>query len=503
MPLRINTVELTETRFGLSGPTLRRSQTPPALSKGSNWQPGIVAILPRGEAIRNFVHTGALDYLQETSDLTVLSVIPDSGTYKTLESRFSRVVPLLPTPDKYAVGLVRELLDMAHGRHLWSMAARERWRLRDTEANTPWRRVKRQAKKLASYPWANEYGIRLLEKTERFVSRCLEPTDAYERLYKNLKPSLVFNGSHIHSAVAIHAVQAAQWLGIPTATFVFSWDNLTSQGRFIPTYDYYFVWNNAIREQLLKIYPTVRPDQVVVTGTPQFDFHFSQESPWTREEYCQRIGVDPGRKLVLYSTGMAEAYTAEPVIVEQIADLLPGMEELQRPQLVVRVYPKDLTGRFEDLRRRRPDIVFPPAKWVDAWLTPTQEDTQLFTNTLRHVDVGINVASTVSLELCMFDKPVLNVGYDPPGVNSVRVPYARYYEYDHYRPLVESGAVQLIREPSEMRAQLRKALANPRAHSHQRRAFIERMFGNTLDGRSHERVASALMKIAHRGGESD
>jgi len=188
----------------------------------------------------------------------------------------------------------------------------------------------------------------------------------------------------------------------------------------------------------------------------------------------------------------------EPRIVEQIADLLGKMTEVGPPQLLVRIYPKDITGRFEQLKATRSDILFPEARWIETWLMPTEGDNQVLTNTLRHVDVGINVASTISLELCMFDKPVINVAYNPLGLDTVRVPYARYYQYDHYRPVVASGAVQLAHSPAEMERLLREALKDPSTHSNERQALIARMFGGTLDGRSSERVAGVLLELASR-----
>jgi hypothetical protein len=251
-----------------------------------------------------------------------------------------------------------------------------------------------------------------------------------------------------------------------------------------------------LKRQLIEIYPGIRADQIFVTGTPQFDFHFDRGAYWSREEFCSKVGADPARPIVLYSTGMPNHMPGEPAIVEQIADFLAGMTDLGPPQLLVRVYPKDRTGRFDELAARRPDILFPAARWVDGWLTPTVEDNRMLTNTIRHVDAGINVASTISLELCMFDKPALNVGYNPPGMDSVRVPYSRYYEFDHYRPLVEGGAVEVAWTPHEMRRMLRDALTHPERRSAERRELMRRMFADTLDGRSHQRVAEVLLTLA-------
>jgi hypothetical protein len=191
----------------------------------------VVAVLPRGEAIRNFVQTGALDVVASRARLSVFSVVPDSTSLEDLSERYERVIALEEQHERYPVRILRELLDMAHGRQLWSAAAQARWGLRDAEAAGTIARLKRAAKKMAVLPFANSRGVHLLEKWERIASRALRTTDEYQRLYEKLGPTLVFNGSHVHSQIATQAIEAAHWAGIPTAAFIFSWDNLTSQGR--------------------------------------------------------------------------------------------------------------------------------------------------------------------------------------------------------------------------------------------------------------------------------
>jgi hypothetical protein len=463
----------------------------------ANGQSPVLCILPRGEAIRNFAYTGALQMLQDRVGCTALAVKPSEEIWQHLAKQCSDLQVLKEFRDGYPVRLLREVLDVAHGRWLWSEAAQERWRLRDLEAVTVSQKLKRWGKKAAVRPFASRAGLNLLSGTERKASRFLRPNNHYLDLFRKLKPSLVFNGSHVHSANAIQPVQAAQWLGIPTATFIFSWDNLTSQGRVMPPYAYYLVWNEAIKQQLLGIYEFVRPEQVFVTGTPQFDPHFQKDSYWSRERFCQEVGADPARPIVLYATGMPNHMPGEDELVEQIAGLLSPMKQFGSPQLLVRVYAKDRSGRFEPLKKRRPDILFPEVPWEPNWLTPKPADLPLWTNTLRHSALGINVASTVSLELCMFDKPVINVGYNPPSVPTREMEYLRYYSFDHYRPVVESGAVQVAKTRDELRQLIVRAFEQPAEHAVNRGRLLKQMFGETLDGRSAHRAAEVLIGLAN------
>lgn len=467
-----------------------------------NGKAPIVCVFPRGEAIRNFAYTGALQLLQEKCGCAVLSVKPNEEIWQYLAQRCGDLKLLEEFPERYPVRILREVLDVAHGRWLWSEAAQERWRLRDSEAVTVSQKVKRWGKKAAVAPLSNRTGINLLSRAERAASRVLNPTSHYIKLFQEWRPSLVFNASHVHSRNAIQAVQSAQWLGIPTATFIFSWDNLTSQGRVLPPYDYYLVWNEPIKQQLLGIYQFIRPEQVFVTGTPQFDPHFRSENFWSREDFCRRVGADPTRPIVMYATGMPNHMPGEDQIVEGIADMLKGMTEFGPPQLLVRVYAKDRSGRFDPLKRRRPDILFPEVPWEPNWLTPLPEDLPLLTNTLRHSALGINVASTVSLELCMFDKPVINVGYNPPSVPEGKLSYARYYRFDHYAPVVASGAVRVAGTVEQMRSLIREALAHPEFGRPERATLLRSFFAQTLDGRSGDRVANVLLGLARGGGLS-
>ena len=458
-------------------------------------KPRIAFVIPRGEVIRNFVHSGVLDDLKKSAEISLITVQPQSSA-ELLAQLSDDIHPLDQIAEHRLTEVVREILDMAHGRWLWSRAAQFRWRARDFEAGTVRQKLVRLLKKALCSPFSNRVGLSVLSKIERALSYRLKTTNHYIDLMRKINPDIVFNGSHIHSRNAVQAVQAAQWLGIPTATFIFSWDNLTSQGRIFLPYDHYLVWSDKLKRQLLEMYESVEPSNVHVTGTPQFDFHLRPEFYSSREEFCQRFRIDPNRPIVLYTSGMSNHMPGEPEIVEEIADMLSEYSPESRPQLVVRVYPKDTTGRFDELRERRSDIRFLDVAWDPDWLTPGARDSADLVNTLRHCDLGINIASTISLELCMFDKPVINVGYNPVSVEESNVNFSEYYDFDHYVPVAASGAIEIAWNREQMRLLIANALKSPKTLSAKRKLLISEMFGDSLDGNSGRRVTEVLMRIA-------
>ena len=477
--------------------------TTPAIRKGPSTverpanRPKITVVIPRGEVIRNFAHSGALDLLKASADVSLITVKPKNSAQ--LLSRLSEdIYPLKEINEHRIVRLQREILDMAHGRWLWSRAAQFRWRERDKEARTGAKKAARLTKKALCMPFANRIGLKALSRLERMSSYMLRTTDEYVNLMREVRPDVVFNGSHIHSRNAIQAVQAAQWLGITTATFIFSWDNLTSQGRILLPYDHYIVWSDKLKSQLLKMYDWIEPSKVHVTGTPQFDFHFRSDLYTSRDEFCRRHRVDPTRPIVLYTTGMSNHMPGEPEIVAEIADMLTEYPDGSRPQLMVRVYPKDLSGRFDELKKRRRDIRFLDVAWDKDWLTPGEVDAKDLVNTLRHCDLGINIASTISLELCMFEKPVINVGYNPASIPESFVSFREYYDFDHYAPVAASGAIEVAFDRHQMRKMIANALTDPERLSTRRKLLIEDMFGDMLDGNSARRVSDVLLSIASK-----
>ncbi|MGH9198945.1 MAG: hypothetical protein ACRD1T_24860, partial [Acidimicrobiia bacterium] len=208
---------------------------------------------------------------------------------------------------------------------------------------------------------------------------------------------------------------------------------------------------------------------------------------------CAEIQIDPSRPFVLYTVSAERLFPQESRMIDLVIEILRSGEIAGDPQIVLRAHPYSDHPALDALAARHSHIAFAPGL-ADLSTTPSPHDTAVYSSLLKHASLGINGASTVSLELMIHDKPVINLGFDPPGA---RLPhafrYARHLEFDHFRPVVSSGAVLVARSSGDMKEMIVQALTHPEATAEHRRAFLRQMFDDKLDAHSGERIARSIL----------
>lgn len=462
-------------------------------------KPHILLVIARGEAVRNFIYSDTLPALAEQARLSLLSLVEHGEVIELARPYVEHVIPLRAYRENPLVNFYRETLHLAHFRWLWSENVKSYWGRKDAKVRgKPYERIKLAAQRALALPLANRPVLRAGTRLEQSLAWNLRPKTGFETLFAELKPDLVFNSSHIHGPEADLPVRIAHGIGIRTATFIFSWDNLTSRSRVMVPYDNFLVWTEGLKRQLLEFYPEVAPQRVAVTGTPQFDYHFKPDYWLSREELAHRVGLDPARPFILYTTGRDVDFPEEHKIVAEVIRFIKTLDP--RPQLLVRTYIKgnspEMVALAESMKDDQ-DVVFPTILWDKQWILPLHDDLALYTSLLRHTILGINPASTVTLELFMTGKPVINLAFEPPGSS---LPYwsrfARHIDYDHYRPVAASGGAMVARSLDDLKSMILRGLAQPEADRFAQQRFLQTFLGDTLDGKSGQRVAEELLRLA-------
>ncbi len=321
----------------------------------------------------------------------------------------------------------------------------------------------------------------------------------YRTLFETHRPGLVVTATAGLLPIEMPLIYAAKRFGVPQMGADLGWDNLSSKYHTVLPVDHLAVWNDTMRDEAVR-YHGFRPERVKVTGAVPFDAYFGDEPKMTRAEFCRSVGADPARPLVTLATAPASVYPTTDKVVEMLARALEDGRLEAGTQLLVRVHPRDhadLYRRLHDGRRVFVEKPFqqlersPGAPELDSF-TPGSAGRQRLAATLAHSDVIVNFASTTTVEAALFDTPVVNIGFDDTQGLPLPLSIARYYQFEHYRPVVETGAASIARSPEELVQAVGRYLADPAADTAGRRQLARRCCAVT-DGRAGERLAQWVL----------
>ena len=448
--------------------------------------------VPHGTSAGNMLRAGGLlDRLLEADRALRVVLLSPMSRDAAFVREFTRDrVTLLDLPAHTPRGVEARLLAIVQASYL-SRGQTEsvRIRLAEARANGIMRAlgVKAAIGRLLVEPFTrngSRYAI-----SDRLVSHPL-----MERLFDEHRPSLVLaaNPGLVFSEVPL--LRTARRRGVFTMALDPSWDNFTNKLIPVRQVDRLIVWNDIMKAQAVTLHG-YQPDAIRVTGAPQFDPHFRAQARASREEFFRRVGADPAKKLIALTTTPRSLYRHHDFALRALAAAL-RRGELRQAQVLVRLHPRDDMSAYSEFAGVPDVIIEKPFRdtvtVADGLAIDVMPEHQRHLgDTLHHADAVVNVASTISVEACIFDTPVVNIcfdGADEPYVKSA----VRYYSFTHYVNITNRGAVRVAKSPEDMIAMVAAYLADPSLDAAGRRQVVMDQCQFT-DGRSAERVIQCVL----------
>ncbi|WP_416444064.1 hypothetical protein ACH3O9_02520 [Leeuwenhoekiella sp. A16] len=332
----------------------------------------------------------------------------------------------------------------------------------------------------------SEKNILFYEKLQEISFSGNSVVKVYGDLLKQNKPDVLFF-THQRPPFIATLVYWAKQYKIPTAAFIFSWDNLASKGRMASAFDHYLVWSKLMQDELLRFYTQTTKQQISIVGTPQFEPYVNSEYDKSEDWFYNEFRLKRNLKTICYSCADKSIGPNDPLVIETIAKAIRE-NMLNDCQLLVRTSPAEDESRFAFLKESYPEIKWNHPKWLQTRLDhpepwsqriPRKEDLAELKAILAYCDINVNMCSTMSLDFMLFKKPVVNTvfGNENNGLYNDQ----RFLNYEHYKNVIDSGAVKIATNENELITFLNLYLQNPTTDELNRKQLIAQEIGQPLN----------------------
>ncbi len=451
-------------------------------------------VITDGVGFRNFILSDFLKYAQkEFNDIVILSCLPKS-IYKAHTA--CRVIELDVFKERFTTWFFRKAKEVAH----LQLHQNDNLGIKDNlRANAS------KSKTARGYATRFIYGLTRLLRSERVIQKFQKlqngtfashsMTKTYQSILDKEQLSLLCF-THQRPPYIAPLVYAAQKLKLKTSAFIFSWDNLASKGRMASNFDFYLVWSDLMKSDLLHFYSSISESQIQVVGTPQFVPYVMDDYKMTKAEFHEVFNLDASLKTICFSCGDISTSKNDELYIETIAT---AIQEKRIPpvNLIVRTSPAEDPVRFKNLVKTHPFIKWHFPKWKqvranhqEAWSQriPTVADVKELRALLEYSDLNINMLSTMSLDFMLFDKPVINpvFGNEDNGLYNDQ----RFLGYVHIEHLVNSKASQVVKTDEALIHAIVTYLKEDYDKNY-REAFIKQQIGVPL-AETNKRLAKSL-----------
>jgi hypothetical protein len=322
----------------------------------------------------------------------------------------------------------------------------------------------RLAKVLASRTDA-ELSVRVTRAAGR-LEEAIPPSATITRFIRERSPDVVLVTPVVkYASDEVEYLKSARRLGIPAASCVASWDNLTNKGllKFAP--ERVFVWNEIQRSEAIT-WHGIPPERVVATGAQRFDKWFEQRPSRSRDDFQHEVGLDPDQPYVLYvcsSPFVVNESDDEVQFVTRLLEVLraSGEERLRRLGVMVRPHPSGAQWKHADLSRFGNAVVWP--RRSSAPVTP--ETIADFYDSMAHSVAVVGINTTAMIEASIVGKSVLTV---------LEPKFAQESTLHFHHLLAENGGfLHVASSFEEHLVQLARVLVDDESGAELRRRFVE------------------------------
>lgn len=426
----------------------------------NNKRKKVIFVVPDGTGIRNYLFSEIIPSLiKQDIELVVYHALSNEAIIEVEKLHniqlTKRVIP------KYKETVLQKLLreSICYARLIYNAELEN-----NPTVLSNWK-PKRKGLQKWFYKVVGFLGKRISRKYESILrfenyyqKQLLKSISTEKEFLLDIQPDIIFC-THQRALNAIPVFKAAEVLNIDTIGAIYSWDNLVKARLSVRTKKY-IVWSDYMKGDMGKYYPEISEDNVIVTGTPQFEL-YSDSLLISKEEFLNNYGLDISKSIICFSGDDELTSPYDPNYLEDLAEVIMKNNLQDKIQVIFRRSPVDLSGRYDAIINKFNFIVSIEPVWSNTqkfWtqLFPYYDDVKLLANICKHSDLVINLGSTMAHDFAIFDNPAAYVNYDVIEDESWSV--NTIYNYQHFKSMPHKDVVYWINSKEDFMTVLEQAL---------------------------------------------
>ena len=278
----------------------------------------------------------------------------------------------------------------------------------------------------------SDKGISFLENK---LNSYVEKTRFFEEATKILKeenPDILLI-THQSTSITLGISLAANKIELPVLSSIHSWDNIVKGNKLVNA-DYYAVWSDYMKNELLDYYPNVKVDTIFTTGTPQFHDYNSNQKLIHKEDFFNEFKIPKAKFYICFSANFKAIGQDEPQYLEDLIEEVKKYNSINEENIhiIFRPHPTEGSNRFDALLKEKPKDVTRVIHQKESKFNASQ----VLFSTLYYTDAMVNVGSTMGLDATLLGKLAFYLDYTVKN-SSPLFSIDEIYKLVHFKSLKE------------------------------------------------------------------
>lgn len=329
-----------------------------------------------------------------------------------------------------------------------------------------------------------------------------------QNYFKKYSPDLLIINSYGYDFDQ-YFVNEANRKNCKSLSIIYSWDNPTSKGYKCSDSDYYFVWNQNMKNELINFHD-IKKNKIKICGIAHWDTFFKDldKKKYFHQKFYEENNLQKNKKIILFFSSSPKDFSNAFNKIDEICKILKNKKDVvlvcrMHPLYLDKVLCKKYLGNTSDffeqklVEKYKDIVIFKNPKIVkfgdntNEVFYPT-EDLQELKKLYSSAILFLNEYSTTLLEACIFDLPIINVAIGNYRNTKLKINF--YDQHHHLHTINKYNFITECNNYQSLENEIDKILSGVDENKKNRELVINKEIGIN-PGTASRSIIDQLIKI--------